>query len=170
MGRYVRTINDESDSDVSDSEFDDNFISDKESVSKDLENSCIEANSCNNFKSCNENKNLNKDPNSVTVPIIYLDFKEVFNEKNFNVLPPYRVYDCEINLKDNSILFYGPLYPLTELELEKLKKQLKELLDKGFIRKSTSPAGAPVLFVRKKDGTLRLVIDYRKLNDMTIRN
>jgi len=86
------------------------------------------------------------------------------------VLPPHRVYDCEINLKDNSILFYGPLYPLTELEREELKKQLKELLDKGFIRKSTSPAGAPVLFVRKKDGTLRLVIDYRKLNEMTIRN
>jgi len=86
------------------------------------------------------------------------------------VLPPHRVYDCEINLKDNSILFYSPLYPLTELEREELKKQLKELLDKGFIRKSTSPAGAPVLFVRKKDGTLRLVIDYRKLNEMTIRN
>jgi len=94
----------------------------------------------------------------------------VFNEKNCNVLPPHRVYDCEINLKDNSILFYGPLYPLTELEREELKKQLKELLDKGFIRKSNSPAGAPVLFVKKKDCTLRLVIDYRKLNEMTIRN
>ena len=106
----------------------------------------------------------------VKVPIIYLDYKEVFNEKNCNVLPPHRVYDFEINLKNNSILFYGPLYPLTELERDELKKQLKELLDKGFIRKSTSPAGAPVLFVRKKDGTLRLVIDYRKLNEMTIRN
>jgi len=93
----------------------------------------------------------------------------VFNEKNCSVLPPHRVYDCEINLKDNSSLFYGPLYPLTELEWEELKKQLKELLDKRFIRKSTSPAGAPVLFVKKKDGSLRLVIDYRKLNDMTIR-
>ena len=178
-GRFVRTINDESDSvsdlddkfmidSISDSEFEENLVSD--SNSKDLDNSCIDTKLCNTENSCIEKKSLNKDPNSVTVPIIYLDYKEVFNEKNCNVLPPHRVYDCEINLKDNSILFYGPLYPLTELEREELKKQLKELLDKGFIRKSTSPAGAPVLFVRKKDGTLRLVIDYRKLNEMTIRN
>jgi len=175
-GRYVRTINDESDSDnFSDS---DNLIdSDKEdkfmfnSISdSELENNIEQDNSCINDKTCNEKENLNKDSNVVTVPIIYLDLKEVFNEKNCNVLPPHRKYDCEINLKDNSILFYGPLYPLTELERDELKKQLKELLEKGFIRKSTSPAGAPVLFVRKKDGTLRLVIDYRKLNDMTIRN
>jgi len=86
------------------------------------------------------------------------------------MLPPHREYDCEIQLKDNSNLFYGPLYPLTELEREELKKYLKENLNKGFIRKSTSPAGAPILFVKKKDGSLRLVVDYRKLNDMTIRN
>jgi len=186
-GRFVRTINDESDSDsdlddkfmfdsVSEVEFENNLVSDSDSVSDSNSENVIKKNkSCNEVKTCNESKscensNLNKDSNSVTVPIIYLDFKEVFNEKNCNVLPPHRVYDCEINLKDNSILFYGPLYPLTELEREELKKQLKELLDKGFIRKSTSPAGAPVLFVRKKDGTLRLVIDYRKLNEMTIRN
>jgi len=94
----------------------------------------------------------------------------MLNEKNCNVLPPHRVYDCEINLKDNSILFYGPLYPLIELEREELKKQLNVLFNKGFIRKSTSPTGAQVLFIRKKDSTLRLVIDYRKLNKMTIRN
>jgi len=50
-----------------------------------------------------------------------------------------------------------------------LKKYIKENLAKGFIRKSKSPAGAPVLFVKKKDGTLRLCIDYRKLNEMTIK-
>ena len=97
-------------------------------------------------------------------------FKEVFNENNCNVLPPHRNYDCEIKLKDNCSLFYGPLYPLTETEREELKKYLEENLKKGFIRKSSSPAGAPILFVRKKDGTYRLVIDYRKLNEMTIRN
>jgi hypothetical protein len=55
-------------------------------------------------------------------------------------------------------------------ELEELKRQLKELLEKGLIRPSTSPYGAPVLFVRKKDGTLRMCIDYRGLNAITIKN
>ena len=51
-----------------------------------------------------------------------------------------------------------------------LKEQLKDLLDKGFIRPSVSPWGAPVLFVRKKDGSLRMCIDYRQLNKVTIKN
>ena len=51
-----------------------------------------------------------------------------------------------------------------------MKKYIKENLEKGFIRKSTSLAGAPILFVKKKDGSLRLYVDYRKLNEMTIRN
>jgi len=99
-----------------------------------------------------------------------MEFKEVFNEKNCDKLPPHREYDCEIKLKDKSNLFYGPLYPLTEVERDELKKYLNENLKKGFIRKSTSPAGAPILFVKKKDGSLRLCVDYRKLNDITIRN
>jgi len=106
---------------ISDSEFKDNLVSDSDSNSKDLNNSCIDSKLCNSEKSCIEKKNLNKNPNSVTVPIIYLDYKEVFNEKNCNALPLHRVYDCEINLKYNSILFYCPLYPLTELEREELK-------------------------------------------------
>ncbi len=195
-GRFVRTINDISDTD-SDSDVNDNFMFDSNS-DRELENNLVSDSdsdndddycfmkdstseqefniylvnkkSCNIIKSCNKNKKLNKDSNSVTVPTIYLKYKEVFNEKNCDVLPPHREYDCEIQLKDNSNLFYGPLYPLTELEREELKKYLKENLDKGFIRKSTSPAGAPVLFVKKKDGSLRLVVDFRKLNDMTIRN
>ena len=95
---------------------------------------------------------------------------KVFNEKNCDVLPPHREYDCEIKLKENSSLFYGPLYLLNENEREELKNYLNDNLRKGFIRKSTSPSGAPILFVKKKDGKLRLCVDYRKLNDITIRN
>ena len=59
---------------------------------------------------------------------------------------------------------------MATVELQKLRVQLQELLDKGFIRPSTSPWGAPVLFVKKKDKTLRLCIDYRQLNKVTIKN
>ena len=55
-------------------------------------------------------------------------------------------------------------------ELKELKTQLQELLDKGFIQPSVSPWGAPVLFVKKKDSTLRMCIDYRKINKMTVKN
>jgi len=55
-------------------------------------------------------------------------------------------------------------------EMRELKSQLQELIDKGFIRPSTSPWGAPVLFVTKKDGSLRMCIDYRKLNKATVKN
>lgn len=60
-------------------------------------------------------------------------------------------------------------YQIAPIELKELKTQLQELLDRGFIRPSVSPWGAPVLFVKKKDGTLSLCIDYRQLNEVTIK-
>ena len=63
-----------------------------------------------------------------------------------------------------------PPYRMAPIELKELKEQLKDLLDKGFIRPSVSPWGAPVLFVRKKDSSLRMCIDYRQLNKVTIKN
>ena len=88
---------------------------------------------------------------SVTkIPIEYKEFESVFDEVECNELPPHRIYDCKIKLKDEGKLFYGPLYPLTEEEREALKEYVKENLEKGFIRPSNSPAGTPILFVRKK--------------------
>ena len=61
-------------------------------------------------------------------------------------------------------------YRMAPMELKELKIQLQELLDKGFIRPSVSPWGAPILFVKKKDGSMRLCIDYKELNKVTMRN
>ena len=136
-------------------------------------NMCCYCKISNNVLNKNDNSldnSDNKKANYFNIPPHCIDFIEVFNEKNCDILPPHREYDCEIRLKDNSELFYGPIYPLTEVERDELKKYIKENLEKGFIRKSSSPAGAPVLFVKKKDGSLRLCVDYRKLNEMTIRN
>ena len=63
-----------------------------------------------------------------------------------------------------------PPYRMASTELKELKAQLKDLLDKGFIRPNISPWGAPVLFVKKKDESLRVWIDYHQLNKVTIKN
>jgi len=97
-------------------------------------------------------------------------FEDVFSESSANKLPPHRPYDCQINLIADSKLYYGPIYPLTDKESKVLKEYLDENLRKGFIRKSKSPAGAPVLFAPKKNGELRLCQDYRELNKITIRD
>ncbi len=105
------------------------------------------------------------------LPAKLIPFKDVFDEKAAKELPPHRPYDCEIKLKPNAKLHYGPIYPLTEKESVALKKYIDENSTKGFIRKSKSPAAASVFFVPKKDiNDLRLVVDYRPLNESTIRD
>ena len=85
-------------------------------------------------------------------------------------LPPDKEVEFTIDLIPGTEPISIPPYRMSLAELRELKAQLEELLSKGFIRPSISPWGAPVLFVKKKDGSLRLCIDYRQLNRVTIRN
>ncbi|KAB2624761.1 S ribonuclease [Pyrus ussuriensis x Pyrus communis] len=96
-------------------------------------------------------------------------FPDVFPE-DLPGLPPDRDVDFTVELLPGTNPISLTPYRMAPAKLRELKVQLQELVDKGFIQPSTSPWGAPVLFVRKKDGTLRLCIDYRQLNRVTIKN
>ncbi|KAJ6810580.1 uncharacterized protein M6B38_103625 [Iris pallida] len=102
-------------------------------------------------------------------PRIVEEFKDIFPEE-LPGLPPDRAVEFSIDLIPEAAPIAKKIYPMNKEELAELNKQIKELLSKGFIQPSASPRGAPVLFVKKKDGTLRLVIDYRALNEVTIKN
>ncbi|QRW26817.1 Retrotransposable element Tf2 protein [Rhizoctonia solani] len=104
------------------------------------------------------------------LPPQYHEFAKVFGEEEFKVLPPHREYDISIDLVPDAKLSPGPIYGMTDAESKALKQHIDEELATGKIRPSTSSAGAPVMFVKKADGSLRLVVDYRKLNDATHKN
>ncbi|GJZ98640.1 putative reverse transcriptase domain-containing protein, partial [Tanacetum coccineum] len=102
------------------------------------------------------------------VPIVR-DFPEVFPE-DLPGLPPTRQVEFQIDLIPGVAPVARAPYRLAPSEMKELSEQLKELSDKGFIRPSSSPWGAPVLFVKKKDGSFRMCIDYRELNKLTVKN
>ena len=85
-------------------------------------------------------------------------------------MPLQRVVDFSIELHPSTSPISMNPHRMAPVELQELRVQLQELLDKGFIRSSTSPWGTPVLFAKKKDKTLRLCINYRRLNRVTIKN
>ena len=97
-------------------------------------------------------------PTLESVPVVS-EFPEVFPE-DLPGVPPEREIDFGIDLLPDTQPISIPPYRMAPTELKELKEQLKDLLDKGFIRPSISPWGAPVLFVKKKDGSLRMCIDY----------
>ena len=96
-------------------------------------------------------------------------FQDVFLDE-LPGLPPHREFDFSIELYPGMDPISISPYRMTPLELKELKTQFEELLSKGFIHSSTSQWGALVLFVKKKDDTLRMCIDYRKLNRVTVKN
>ncbi|RVW14473.1 Retrovirus-related Pol polyprotein from transposon 297 [Vitis vinifera] len=102
------------------------------------------------------------------IPIVR-NYPDVFPE-DLPGLPPEREVDFTIDVAPGTTPISKAPYRMAPLELKELKIQLQELLDKGFIRLSVSPWGAPVLFVKKNDGSMRLCIDYRELNKVMVRN
>nr|GEY63127.1 putative reverse transcriptase domain-containing protein [Tanacetum cinerariifolium] len=85
-------------------------------------------------------------------------------------LPPTQPVEFRIDLVPGAAPVARAPYRLAPFEMKELSEQLKELSDKGFIMPSSSPWGAPVLFVKKKDGSFRMCIDYRELNKLTVKN
>jgi hypothetical protein len=102
------------------------------------------------------------------VPVVN-EFPDVFPEE-LSGMPPDRDIKFVIELKPGTAPIHKTPYRMATPELAELKEHVKELLEKGFIRPSSSPWGAPVIFVLKKDGTQRLCVDYRALNEGTIKN
>jgi hypothetical protein len=90
----------------------------------------------------------------------YHRFLPLFSEVEANKLPPHHPYDHHIPLKEGFIPLFRPIYSLSTTELEALRKWLDENLSKGFIHISSSLAGAPILFIKKGDGSLYLYVDY----------
>jgi hypothetical protein len=100
---------------------------------------------------------------------VFSEFKDVFLNE-LPRLPSERELDFTIELKPGAKPISKTLYRMTVPKLCELQMQLKELLDLGIIRPSVSPWGAPIIFVKRKDGSLRLCIDYRDLNRATVKN
>jgi hypothetical protein len=102
------------------------------------------------------------------LPSEYHDFANVFNEQKASFLPPHcGEYDLHIETENNEIPPIGHIYSLSQPELQALREFIDENLKSGFIYPSKSTHGAPILFVKKKDGSLRLCVDYRGLNRLT---
>ena len=105
------------------------------------------------------------------VPAEYSDYSDVFSAENAaKLLENTGINEHAIELEEGKQPPFGPIYSLGPVELETLKTYIKTNLANGFIRPFKSPAGAPILFDRKPDGSLRLCVDYWGLNNITIKN
>lgn len=105
-----------------------------------------------------------------TVPEEYYDLVDVFSKTKADALPPHRDSDHKIRLTQPNNLTLSPLYRQTTKELQALKKFIDENLNRGWIAPSNAPFAAPILFVKKANGDLRLCVDYRKLNEISVKD
>jgi hypothetical protein len=104
------------------------------------------------------------------VPKAFHDYRDVFSDDPKDAIPPHRPFDHRIPLEPDSAPPFGPIYKLSPAEMEVLHDYIQNALATGAIQPSESSAGAPILFVKKKDGSLRLCVDYRGLNKITKKN
>uniref|UniRef100_A0A8C6M2A9 Gypsy retrotransposon integrase-like protein 1 n=1 Tax=Nothobranchius furzeri TaxID=105023 RepID=A0A8C6M2A9_NOTFU len=109
-------------------------------------------------------------PDLSQVPEIYHDLQQVFSRDRAATLPPHRPFDCGIDLLPGAPLPSSRLYSLSKPERDSMESYISEALANGTIRPSTSPLGAGFFFVAKKDGSLRPCIDYRSLNQITVKD
>jgi transposase InsO family protein len=109
-------------------------------------------------------------PNLENIPTEYHDLAKLFSKNEADKMPPHKAYDHKINLAPGTEPPFGPIYKLSPIELDTLRDYVEENLKKGFIRHSQSQCAAPIVFVKKKDGSLRICVDYRGLNKITVKN
>ncbi|KAL0937059.1 reverse transcriptase domain protein [Colletotrichum truncatum] len=112
---------------------------------------------------------VTEDPMS-KIPVEYRVYSKLFAPELETGLPEHSKWDHKIEIKEGHEPTFNKIYPLNQEEMKALDEWLDENLAKGFIRPSKSPAGYPVLFVPKKNGKKRLCVDYRRLNDITIKD
>ena len=103
-------------------------------------------------------------------PSEYHKFANVFSKTKAEVLPSHYSYDLKINLEEGTQSLVGPIYSLSASEQEALKEFIEENLNTGFIWPISSLHGVPVLFIKKKDGSLRLCVNFRRLNHISKKN
>ena len=120
------------------------------------------------FISTMDSRDLDTTPVDMSnVLLKYHEFRDVFSKSRANTLPTHQPYDLKIELEDGAIPPFGPIYSLSLHELQMLREFIDEHLANGLIRPTRSLSGALVLFIKKKDGSLRLCVDFQGLNKIT---
>ncbi|OUM69831.1 hypothetical protein PIROE2DRAFT_37893, partial [Piromyces sp. E2] len=104
-------------------------------------------------------------------PKEYHDYIKVFKQASTDTIPPHRLgLNCEVNLKEGAVFKKKRIYPLNPKYKQHAEEYVSEMLDKGFIRESTSPVACFMVFQKKKNDSLRSCVDFRIVNEVTIRD